>query len=183
MDRLVVTNDLSELARVAVWVNAWAQTQRVPSQLAERLDLCSTEVVTNIMMHGCAHGGSHRISLRLDRQDERLALEIQDDGLAFDPRQVDRPQPATSLDEAAIGGLGVQLARRFSDEWHYSRADGCNCSTLIFHLSTAAPAAITHHTSNESPTTPQRGQHDQPTRDSSFSPGTHAARASRRSTP
>jgi serine/threonine-protein kinase RsbW len=134
-DCLVVSNDPSELARVAAWVNAWAQHHGVPPRLAERLDLCSTEVVTNIMMHGSGDGGSYQISLRLDRQDQRLALEIQDRGLAFDPRCVDEPPAPARLSEAAIGGRGLQLVRRFSDEWHYFRAEGRNCSTLVFHLS------------------------------------------------
>jgi len=139
-----VSNDLSELSRVAEWVNAWAQYHRVPARLAERLDLCSTEVVTNIMMHGYTDGASHQIVLRLDHQDERLAFEVEDDGPAFDPRQVAEPALATSLDEAPIGGLGLPLVRRFSDEWHYSRADGCNCSRLIFHLSPGRASG--HHT-------------------------------------
>lgn len=129
-----MSSNLSELARVADWVNAWTQRHRVPARLAERLDLCSTEVVTNIMMYGYTDGGLHQIALRLEQQDGRLAFEVQDDGLAFDPRQVAEPQPATSLDEATIGGRGLQLVRRFSDEWHYLRADGRNNFTLIFHL-------------------------------------------------
>src|SRR5262245_451173 len=102
-DRLVVSNDLSELGRVAEWVDAWARRHGVPARLAERLDLSSTEVVTNIMMHAYTDGGSHRIVLRLDRQDERLAFEVEDDGPAFDPRQVPEPELATTLDEAPIG--------------------------------------------------------------------------------
>ena len=45
----------------------------------ERLDLCSTEIVTNIVTHGYTDHAPHEIALRwIGGRD--LALEIQDDG-------------------------------------------------------------------------------------------------------
>ena len=134
-DRLVVSNDLSELTRVADWVHAWARQHDVPPRTVERVDLCSTEAITNIVMHAYTDGGSHQIVLRLDRHDDRLALDIQDDGAAFDPHEIDDAPPALSLEDATIGGHGIQLIRRFSDEWHYSRSEERNQSTLVFRLS------------------------------------------------
>jgi serine/threonine-protein kinase RsbW len=129
---LVVSNHPSELARVSAWVHQCAQRHAVPVRMAERLDLCSTEVVTNIMMHGYTDHSIHEITLSLDRQADCLALEVHDDGRPFDPRQVEEPATACSLEEVPIGGLGLQIVRRFSDEWRYHRADGRNHLTLIF---------------------------------------------------
>jgi anti-sigma regulatory factor (Ser/Thr protein kinase) len=131
---LVVSSDLSELARVAAWVRAWTQWHHVPSRTAELVDLCSAEVVTNIMMHAYTGCGTHQISLRLDSHPDVLALEIQDDGRPFDPRQVAEPHPATSLEDAKINGRGIQIFRHFSDELRYRRADGRNYLTLIFQV-------------------------------------------------
>jgi serine/threonine-protein kinase RsbW len=136
---LVVNNDLSELARVSAWVNAWAQRHDVPPRTAQHLDLCSTEAVTNIITHGYADRASHQISLQMDWQNERLALEIQDDGRAFDPRQADELQPAASIEDAKIGGWGIQIVRRFSHELRYRRIDGRNHLTLVFRLPQPSP--------------------------------------------
>ena len=125
-------NDLSELSRVSAWVHVWAQRLGVPSPTAARLDLCSTEIVTNIMTHGYTDHAAHEIALRLDRCGDDLALEIQDDGPAFDPRLVEELQPATSLEEARVGGWGIPLVRRFSDGLRYHRSERRNCLTLIF---------------------------------------------------
>ena len=70
--------------------------------------------------------------MRLDRRGNELALEIQDDGPAFDPRLVEELQPATSLEEARVGGWGTPLVRRFSDGLRYHRSEGRNCLTLFF---------------------------------------------------
>ena len=61
------------------------------------------------MTHGYIDHAAHEIALRLDRHGSDLALEIQDDGPAFDPRLVEELQPATSLEEARVGGWGIPL--------------------------------------------------------------------------
>jgi anti-sigma regulatory factor (Ser/Thr protein kinase) len=131
---LVVSNDLSELSRVAEWVQAWMQRHEMPARTAEIVDLCSTEVVTNIMTHAFVGQEAHEISLRLHSQPDRLALEIQDDGSPFDPLQAEEPPPATSIDEARTSGWGIPIFRHFSDEMRYQRADGRNQLTLFFQI-------------------------------------------------
>jgi serine/threonine-protein kinase RsbW len=136
---LVVSNDLSELARVAAWVHGWMQRHHMPARTAERVDLCSTEVVTNIVTHAYAGHDTHEISLRLDSQPNGLTLEIQDDGRPFDPRQAEEPQLADSLEDAKTSGWGIPIVRHFSDELHYRRAHGRNNLTLIFQLPPLLP--------------------------------------------
>jgi serine/threonine-protein kinase RsbW len=133
-DCLVVSNDPSELTRVSAWVNAWSERFHVPERTAASLDLCATEVVTNIMTHGFTDQAAHQITLRLDRQGDRVALEIDDDGRAFDPRLADPPPDAQTLEDAEIGGWGIPLVRRFSDGWRYRRSGGRNHLTLVFDV-------------------------------------------------
>ena len=131
---LVIRNDLAELARVGLWVNAWSQDQKLPAAVAERLDLCSVEAVTNIVTHAYVDDASHEIRLRLECQGDLVSLEIEDDGRVFDPRQVEEPWSAASLEDARIGGLGVPIVRNFSDDLQHRRHDGCNHLTLYFRL-------------------------------------------------
>lgn len=129
---VVVRNDLDELARLAEWVNTCAEQHAIPEQTAQHLDLCIAEAVTNIMTHGFEDTGEHRIALRLAQQDKDVVLEIEDDGVAFDPTKAD-PPPLATLDSTRIGGWGMRIVRRFSDEVRYRRIDGRNCLTLVFH--------------------------------------------------
>jgi serine/threonine-protein kinase RsbW len=134
MDSLIVRSELSELDRVADWVHDWTRQHGVPEWTAGLVDLCSTEAVTNIMMHACNGHADHRILLRLDSQPDGLALEIQDDGAPFDPRQADPPKLPTSLEDTKSSGWGIQIFRHFSDELRYYRANGRNHLTLIFQV-------------------------------------------------
>ena len=129
---LIVGSELRELSRVSAWVQEWAQRQRLPSRVAQQLDLCSTEAVTNIMTHGGDEAAHCSIFLRLGWQGEDVALEVEDEGRPFDPLQALGPAPANSLENAQVGGWGIPIVRRFSDGMHYRREDGRNRLTLLF---------------------------------------------------
>lgn len=128
---LIVGSELRELSRVSAWIQDWAESQRLPAKLALKLDLCSTEVVTNIMNYACGDG-AQLILLRLGWQGEDVALEVEDEGSKFDPRQVPEPARATSVRDARIGGWGIPIVRNFSDGLRYRHEDGRNCLTLLF---------------------------------------------------
>ena len=119
---------------MAAWIDAWASSQQLPASVTERLHLCSAEAVTNVIMHAYADGASRPISLTLRREGETVTLEVEDEGSPFDPRERPRPQPATDLEDARIGGWGIPLMRRFSDEMHYRRAGTRNVLTFVFRL-------------------------------------------------
>jgi serine/threonine-protein kinase RsbW len=130
---LIVGSELRELSRVSAWVHDWARRQRLPNRIAQQLDLCSTEALTNIMTHGSGDAAAHcSIFLRLGWQGEDVALEVEDEGRPFDPLQARNPAHASSLDDAQVGGWGIPIVRHFSDGVHYRREDGRNRLTLLF---------------------------------------------------
>ncbi len=57
-------------------------------------------------------------------------FEIADDGRAFDPLQAPVPDIGASLQDRAIGGLGIYLVRKTMDGVTYRRQDGRNVVTL-----------------------------------------------------
>jgi serine/threonine-protein kinase RsbW len=133
---LTVERELRELSRVSAWVHDWAQQQHLPEKVAATLDLCSTEVVTNIVNHA-SRDGQPCIQLRLGWQGGDVALEVEDDGHAFDPLRVPQPVRPTSIRDARIGGWGIPIVRRFSDRQSWRHEGGRNCLTLLFRA--AAP--------------------------------------------
>ena len=131
---LVVRNDASELSGVSAWVDAWARHQRLPATLVHHLDLCATEVVTNIVSHAFEGAKAHRISLSLGMDHDRVTLEVEDDGKPFDPRAVAPPPARTDLDDGPPGGWGLAIVRHFADELHYLRTAGRNRLTVVLRI-------------------------------------------------
>ncbi|MEL4179603.1 ATP-binding SpoIIE family protein phosphatase [Roseateles sp. PN1] len=97
--------------------------EAVNEALAERPDvafavnLCLEELITNTIQHGL-HGAPDRsIHVRLSRSDEWLEIILKDDAPPFDPF-VEAPEPSldASVEERAVGGLGVHMVKTMMDE-------------------------------------------------------------------
>lgn len=129
---LLLRNDLDDLGCVERWVKDWALQHGVALRTAEYVDLCAAETVTNIMTHGFGESQQGRIELRLARTERSVVLEIEDDGVAFDPTLCEEPAQPVTLDTTRIGGWGIRIVRRFTEEVRYCRSEGLNRLTLVF---------------------------------------------------
>jgi len=93
-----------------------------------QVDLAN-EAVANAISYGYPAGVRGEIALRLGTADGNAVLEIEDDGIAFNPLQLAEPSPPRSLEESRIGGLGVPLIRK-SMACEYQRRAGRNLLIL-----------------------------------------------------
>jgi len=136
---LQIRSDPAELSRLAQWLESWAQQHGVAEETAQQVDLCTAEAVTNVMTHGLADSTTHQIELRIGHEGDDVVFEIEDDGVAFDPTQAALPEPVT-MDSDRVGGWGMRIVRRLSDEVRYSRVNDRNRLTLVFHPRPSAAA-------------------------------------------
>jgi len=134
---LQVRNDIAELSRLGAWVESWAAQHGVADETAQRIDLCATELVTNVMTHGETAAPARVIELRIAGEDGHLVLDIDDDGVAFDPTLAPLPAPVT-MESDRVGGWGMRIVRNLSDEVRYRRAAGRNRLSLVFYPRSAA---------------------------------------------
>lgn len=132
--RLVIPNQLAALRQMSVWLDVTIRQLGMSEELVFNFDLCANEAVTNIISYAYPETGAHEITLKLSVQNEALSLEIEDDGVPFNP--LERPEHARpeSLDDAKIGGLGIDLIRNFVDECNYSRQRGRNILKMVAHI-------------------------------------------------
>ena len=132
--RLVIPNELAALRRMSGWLEEHVRRHRAPDRVVFNFDLCANEAVANIISYAFPENGRHEISLRCFREHDALCLEIEDDGIPYDPlARPEHDQPG-GLEDASIGGLGVDLIRSFMDECHYTRRNGHNVLRLVSQL-------------------------------------------------
>ena len=135
---LVIKNDSRELGRLAEAVDDFSERNELAVETRFELQLCLEELVLNVVNHGFDNPGQHdiRIGIELNDDDGRvLIVRVVDDGREFDPL-TDTPAPDldASLEDRAVGGLGVFLVRQIMDEVSYRREDGLNHLTLTKNL-------------------------------------------------
>ncbi|MEO8101217.1 MAG: ATP-binding protein [Betaproteobacteria bacterium] len=133
-DELSINASGAEVRRASEWLESACQQREVPQAMAERLVLSLNEVLANVIRHGGANALSSPVGLKLevvaDAKSGKAGVTVSDAGIAFNPLSVaEKPLPKT-LDEAAPGGLGLVMIRRFSDWLDYRHEEGRNHLTF-----------------------------------------------------
>jgi sigma-B regulation protein RsbU (phosphoserine phosphatase) len=90
------------------------------------VDLALEELGANILRHAFPAGATATFVLRAIVKPDRVELVFEDNGIAFDPTAVPAPKRSRSIQETAIGGLGIAMVRNAVQRMTYSRPDARN---------------------------------------------------------
>lgn len=143
--QLQLPADVDAVASASAWVRVVCQEWLVEADLIHRVDLCVSELLTNIVSHGFARADSgRRVELSMECAGETLRVRIGDDGVPFNLLEHPPHVPPSSLAAARIGGLGIHLVRSFADRIGYVRQGHRNVTTLSFGLPALPPAGQAH---------------------------------------
>lgn len=135
--RVVLRPSLSEIERLATWIDGVACAAGLGQDTIFALQLCLEEAIANIIMYSGAPEDAP-ISIEFAPGNGAIAVIIEDSGRPFDPTSLPPHVKPASLDETRIGELGVHLIRQYSRSMCYERFDGRNRLTLTFDPKTAA---------------------------------------------
>jgi serine/threonine-protein kinase RsbW len=124
------------LVELAEAVEGLAEVEGWPSEAKFHVDLVLEELAQNIISYGYPNGRSGQFVVSIQRLGDELNIVIEDDGIPFDPFSLAEPNLELSLDERAIGGLGVHFTRTLMDTYRYQRLDGRNRVELTKSLVT-----------------------------------------------
>ena len=122
---------LDRVAEAVAWTRLAAGGAELPGNRLLHLELAVEEAVANIVRHAYpGPPGSFRI--RIHGEPGVARVEIDDEGVPFDPSHRPDPGPPSSGPRKA-GGLGVLLLRRVTEGLDYRR-DGTR-NRLSFEIS------------------------------------------------
>jgi serine/threonine-protein kinase RsbW len=124
--RLVIRNQFVELRPMSAWLSETIKAMGGSDESIFNFDLCANEAVTNIISYGYTDQGEHEIILDIAVSGDVLCLSIEDDGSPFNPLEKPEHISPHNLEEAQIGGLGVDLILKIMKECHYTRINGKN---------------------------------------------------------
>jgi serine/threonine-protein kinase RsbW len=91
------------------------------------LKLALTEACSNSIRHAYSDEEDGHVQISYELGDDRIAIEVVDDGEGFDPEAHD---PAG--EELAEGGLGIAIIRSIADEFALDSTAGSRGSRLRF---------------------------------------------------
>ena len=122
---IVIRNDMAELAKLSDGLEQIGAELGVPGKPLMQLQVALDEIASNVINYGWPDGGNHELRVRITGQQDRIEVEIVDDGREFDPRQAPAPEPQPA-GRREPGGLGIHLVKQLVDRLEYERIDGRN---------------------------------------------------------
>jgi len=103
------------------WFRHVAETAGVESDVADKAEVCLNEAAANIILYAFDNDARHPITIDLHAAPNAVRITIVDDGRPFNPLEATPPPAPTSLEDAPIGGLGIQLIRAYARKIQYRR--------------------------------------------------------------
>ena len=118
---------LSRLALTGI-----ARVRDLPEELLADLKLALTEATSNSVRHAYAEDSVGVVEISYELLDDRLVIEVTDEGAGFDPAEAEGPP-----EELSEGGLGIAIIRAIADEVEIRPRPGGKGSQLRFEKALA----------------------------------------------
>lgn len=118
-EQLTLRSQVSELARIAPWIDGLAARYSIENKTQFAMKLCLEEALSNIIRYGYSDEPDHSLTVQLTNPRKGyLVLVVEDKAPPFNP--VEAPElPPYSLEDNRIGGQGIRLLRRFASTLEY----------------------------------------------------------------
>lgn len=98
-----------------------------------KIELALLEICVNIIRYAYPQNNGD-IMIKTWCEEEKMFLEIRDNGVPFDPRELDDPDIDENIRKEQTGGLGIFLSRSLMDGFDYKREDNQNVLTIYKNI-------------------------------------------------
>lgn len=115
------------------WIIETRGKWNVGKELANKLDICVEEVFANIV-HYAYPENIGIFEVKLKKTDETIIMEFKDEGIEFNPLSKEDPDINLPPEKRTLGGLGIFLTKKMTDNIEYKRENNKNILTLFFNL-------------------------------------------------
>ena len=119
-------SQLSELNALCHHLEDCGDVMGLPQKCLFEINLGLDELFTNIISYGFEDESEHQIKFSLVKEKETLVVQVEDDGVPFNPLEAAAPETSEDLDSINIGGLGIHLVKKMMDDINYQRVEGKN---------------------------------------------------------
>jgi serine/threonine-protein kinase RsbW len=123
-------NYLSELKALHQHLSHWGGDIGLAADSIARINICLDELFTNIVSYGFDNDSEHIVKFTLIVDHHLVTINIEDDGIPFNPLEKVDPDFPENVESAKIGGLGILIIRKLMDNVAYERTSGKNKLTM-----------------------------------------------------
>lgn len=133
--KLTLKNDLSELRVLQNALEKFGRRSGIAPKHLLQINLVLEELFTNVVTCGYRDHHVHWVTVRLKQSPDVIIIEFEDDGSPFNPIKAPAPDLKCPAEKRRIGGLGIHLIKKMTDDIQYRRKGNKNILTLTKNIS------------------------------------------------
>ena len=127
---LRIKNQVSELEKVAQFVEEIGEELGLNMELQMNLNLVMEEMVSNVIFYAYPEGEEAEIELLAKSDGKELTFVLSDQGKEFDPTAKEDADPDINPADREIGGMGIFIVKNIMNKVTYQRLEGRNLLTM-----------------------------------------------------
>ena len=131
---LILSNDVQEVPQLNMFVDEVCEAVGMDMPTTMQMNLAIEEAVVNVMNYAYPVGQKGEVRVEAKAGESYVEFIISDDGMPFNPTEVEAADTTLSAEERSIGGLGILLVKHYMDEVLYKYVDRQNILTLRKNL-------------------------------------------------
>jgi len=128
--KLEFKNNLPDMSKGLDVALSWLTPFNLTPDASYVTILAIEELATNAINLGFTDNQEHLIHVEIIVEKDQLLIQYRDDGVFFNPLEVQEPDTNLPVEDRPTEGLGILLLRKISDDMTYERADGINFVTV-----------------------------------------------------
>lgn len=121
--------DKDSIGKVTEFVENTLEKWQIQKKTANKVQIAVDEFYSNIVYYSQAENA--RLTLKLLK--DTITLELEDDGIMYDPTKAREPDVTLSADEREIGGLGIFMVKKLATDIRYENKNRKNILTVLFN--------------------------------------------------
>ena len=116
---MVFPGRYSNLSEIASFVLSAAHEADLDAFACYAVETAVDEACSNIIEHAYQGEGRGEIECTCQVTPDQLVITLRDQGIPFDPSEVQTPDPTVGLEDHPGHGLGLYFIRQWMDEVHF----------------------------------------------------------------
>ena len=129
MKQLIIEASVRSIGLVTQFINSELEAQNCSPRAQVKIDVAIDEIFGNIARYAYAEGKGS-VTVQFDVKDGFAEISFIDDGVPFNPLEIDEPDISLAAEDRDIGGLGIFLVKKTMDSVEYERKDNQNILRL-----------------------------------------------------
>ena len=129
MKTIKIKSHLAELDNIRSFLKSSIEGFDISDKDYFKIELSLLEVCVNIIRYAYPKNEGE-ILLKIWQQEDKIFIEIRDEGIPFDPTNLEKPDIHEVIQNEKKGGFGVFLSRELMDGFDYKRENNKNVLTV-----------------------------------------------------